>query len=338
MKKKLHLICIISLFFVACKDNVELPTVITSKVQYIEYSEATAGGEIVDAGTSPITSCGVCWSTSPNPTIYGNKTIEPTNSRYFISKLTDLQANTSYYIRAYATSNAGVAYGDELIFTTKAMALALINISSPENITSGYVDRIQAVIEQDGGSEIVECGFVWGGNREPTLSDNSIKTSLQANKFSAKIDKLTPDSTYFLRAYAKNGIGISYSSRYYEIHTLPVASSIEIVAVDTVSFDYAEVKFKAMSSDRANLITNFGIYWSLDEEKIFKENIIELKNNEDREINSLIQLTSLEADTIYYLRPFAKNSYGEIIGNLFELKTLAIKVNEDDEDIDKIEE
>lgn len=36
----------------------------------------------------------------------------------FTSNITGLAANTTYYVRAYATNSAGTAYGEEVTFTT----------------------------------------------------------------------------------------------------------------------------------------------------------------------------------------------------------------------------
>ena len=60
----------------------------------------------------------VCWSTSSNPTVYDNKTIDGSGEGSFNSNITDLEEGTTYYVRAYATNSQGTAYGIQKTFTT----------------------------------------------------------------------------------------------------------------------------------------------------------------------------------------------------------------------------
>jgi uncharacterized protein (TIGR02145 family) len=65
-----------------------------------------------------ITQRGICWSTSPKPTISDNKTSDGTGPGVFSSNLTELTPGTVYYLRAYATNNVGTAYGSEVKIST----------------------------------------------------------------------------------------------------------------------------------------------------------------------------------------------------------------------------
>jgi hypothetical protein len=94
------------------------PGITTSAVTGITQNSAVSGGNIISSGGIPVTARGVCWSTSPTPTIIENKTADGTGSGPYISNLTGLEANTTYYIRAYAVKTTGITYGNELSFTT----------------------------------------------------------------------------------------------------------------------------------------------------------------------------------------------------------------------------
>ena len=101
--------------------NVTSPTlaiVSTSDVSSITTSTATCGGSVSSDACSPVTARGVCWSTSHNPTVAGSHTSNGTGTGTFTSNLTGLAENTTYYVRAYATTAAGTAYGTEKTFTT----------------------------------------------------------------------------------------------------------------------------------------------------------------------------------------------------------------------------
>jgi uncharacterized protein (TIGR02145 family) len=82
---------------------------------------AISGGNITYDGGANVTARGVCWGTSPNPTISGNHTSDGIGSGIFISNLTGLPINTKHYVRAYATNSIGTKYGDERYFATKGV-------------------------------------------------------------------------------------------------------------------------------------------------------------------------------------------------------------------------
>lgn len=117
-----------SLFFIlfSCSDDDEadmaLPTVTSntnsSNIE-LTYTTAKINGNVTSSGGSNVTARGVCWSTSPNPTIADNKTMETSNT--FTSEITNLIANTTYYFRVYATNGSGTSYGAGQTHSTLAL-------------------------------------------------------------------------------------------------------------------------------------------------------------------------------------------------------------------------
>jgi plastocyanin len=69
-----------------------------------------------------VTARGVCWRTSSNPTVSDSKTSNGTGTGQFVSNITGLSANTTYFVRAYSTNSVGTAYGNEVSFTTGSVA------------------------------------------------------------------------------------------------------------------------------------------------------------------------------------------------------------------------
>ena len=99
-------------------DRTLIPTLTTATVSSVTLSSAISGGSITSDGGSVITTSGVCWSVAVNPTIGNSKTIDGSITGSFASSLTGLTANTSYYVRAYATNSAGTGYGEPFQFKT----------------------------------------------------------------------------------------------------------------------------------------------------------------------------------------------------------------------------
>ena len=99
-------------------SNATLPTLTTAAITSIETTTAISGGIISSDGASNLTSRGICWSTNTNPTTADSKTSDGTGTGTFVSNLTGLLPNTTYYVRAYATNSVGTAYGNQVSFST----------------------------------------------------------------------------------------------------------------------------------------------------------------------------------------------------------------------------
>jgi uncharacterized protein (TIGR02145 family) len=111
------------LSFTAClrEDPAQLPALRTLPVTEIHWTSATSGGDITNEGGEAILSRGIVWGSLPGPTIdkFEGITNEGSGAGNFTSTATDLDPATRYYMRAYATSVAGTAYGNEVDFQTR---------------------------------------------------------------------------------------------------------------------------------------------------------------------------------------------------------------------------
>ncbi len=95
-----------------------LPGVTTSDVTVITSTTAECGGEVCYDGGNTLTTRGICWNTNGSPTIANSNIAIAAGIGSFTINLAGLTPNTTYYVRAYATSMGGVAYGQETSFTT----------------------------------------------------------------------------------------------------------------------------------------------------------------------------------------------------------------------------
>ena len=106
-------------FSISIPVPITLPTVTTSTVTSIMSTTANSGGNITSDGGASVSARGLVWSTSQNPTIaLSTKTSDGTGSGTFTSNISGLAANTTYYVKAYATNSVGTSYGNEITFTT----------------------------------------------------------------------------------------------------------------------------------------------------------------------------------------------------------------------------
>ncbi len=109
----------------SCKDdNIAIvpPSVISEATDAnteITFTSMKIYGRVISDGGSEITARGVCWSTSPNPNIDNEKTIE--SSDVFSSNIDILIGNTIYYFRVYATNGSGTTYSEQQSFRTLSL-------------------------------------------------------------------------------------------------------------------------------------------------------------------------------------------------------------------------
>ena len=96
------------------------PTVTTASVTGITTTTASSGGNVESDGGTSVSARGVCWSTTPNPTITDTKTTDGSGTGTFSSSITGLTASTTYHVRAYATNSSGTAYGNDVSIVTSA--------------------------------------------------------------------------------------------------------------------------------------------------------------------------------------------------------------------------
>ncbi len=114
---------------------IQLPTVFTSEVSDVTSTTAVAGGRVTSDGGAEVSEKGVCWGISQSPTLDGNHTTDGVDTGVFVSALTDLQPETTYYVRAYATNSVGTAYGEEISFTTAAAPVTALPCPEAPTVT-----------------------------------------------------------------------------------------------------------------------------------------------------------------------------------------------------------
>ncbi len=191
----------------------ELPEIETVAITSITSYSAKSGGDITSDGGAPITAKGVCWNTSGNPATFDNITNDGTGSASFISSITGLAANTTYYARAYAINSEGTAYGNQPAFT----ALEIINVPT---VTTSSVSDITAAtalsggnVTSDGGASVTAKGVCWSTVPEPAILDDHTTDGIGTGIFTSNITGLEDNTTYYVKAYATNSAGTGYDEQ-----------------------------------------------------------------------------------------------------------------------------
>ena len=161
-----------------------------------------------------ITARGLCWSTSHNPTIADAHTTG-SGTGSFNANITGLTPNTTYYVRAYATPSQGVTmYGEEVSFTTPAFRNPTVTTSSVTNIGSVRATCGGTIVDSyNDGINVTARGVCWSTSSSPTVSNSHTTNGTGTGSFTSNITGLTPNTTYYVRAYATTSNGTVYGSQ-----------------------------------------------------------------------------------------------------------------------------
>lgn len=204
------------------------PTVWTSHIREIAATSAKSGGHVISSGGAVITARGVCWSTTPNPTVSSNHTVDGAGDGDFTSTVTELVPNTDYFLRAYATNATGTGYGGAVSFKTSAV---------PPAVQTQYVDDLQqnsaligATVTSDGGAAVISRGICWSTDENPTITDHVVESGSGLGSFATAIVDLLPRTSYFVRAYATNSVGTGYGAQLS--FTTPLRFPVGLSAVN----------------------------------------------------------------------------------------------------------
>ena len=189
---------------------VSTPGLNTAEVTQITGTSARSGGIFQNNFGKPASVKGVCWSTSQNPTTSASCTSDGASTTNYVSTITGLAIGTTYYVRAYATNEAGTTYGGQRTFTTPQ--LAVVTTGSASNITASSA-TVSATVTSDGGSSVTARGVCVSTTQNPTTADNCNSSGSGTGAYSVSLISLSGATTYFVRAYATNSAGTAYGSQ-----------------------------------------------------------------------------------------------------------------------------
>jgi len=209
-----------------------LPTVTTSAtVSAITQTTATSGGNVTADGGSAVTARGVCWTSgTADPVITDGHTTDGTGTGTFTSSLTQLIANTTYKVRAYATNAIGTAYGAVVQFTTSTVSLATVTTAVPSSYTaSGAVTGGE--VSANGGGTITARGVCYGITANPDITGVHSTDGDGTGTFTSTLSGLADGTVYYVRAYATNSEGTAYGS---QVQLLTMVSDVEGYLYQTV--------------------------------------------------------------------------------------------------------
>ena len=215
-------------------DELMAPEVTTEYETSSGISSITVSGVVESAvgSNGVVFDCGFVWSSeSQKPRLELNHESVSMKApeelgEHFVTDITGLMANTTYYVCAYARNEVNgelkVGYGEVVTVTTGSLMKPNLNIDSYETTASSII--MQATITNYDRGALKEKGFIYDRSSEITLEEAEkngtvIKTLSGSNVYTDTIPGLPMNTSYFIRAYAvyeAEGVepAIGYSSAY----------------------------------------------------------------------------------------------------------------------------
>jgi len=299
---------------VSFTTHTQAPTVTTQAVTAIGTTTATGNGNITELGAPNPTQHGVCWNTTGTPTIGDSKTAQGSVSAIgaFTSNMTGLSPDTTYHVRAYATNTGGTAYGNQASFTTRAQAAivttqAVTHIGETTATGHGNITNL-------GAPPPTQHGICWNTTGSPTTADSKTEEGAAhtTGVFTSNMTVLSPNTTYYVRAYATDTVGTIYGNQV-SFTTGGQGPTVTTQAVRAIA--------KTTATGNGNITdlgapppTQHGVCWNT----TGTPTIADSKTTDGAVAATgafTSNITGLRPGTDYYVRAYATNMYGTSYGN-----------------------
>ncbi len=299
-----------------------IPTVTTASITNITETSASGGGNVTSDGGATVTERGLCWSTSANPTVSGSHaTASSGGTGSFVCNMTGLNSNTTYHVRAYAKNSQGIAYGEDITFTTLTPAgMPTVTTTNVSNITETS-GKGGGNVTSDGGSAVTERGLCWSNSANPTVNDSHVAaSSAGTGAFLCNMTGLNPSTTYHVRAYAKNSVGTSYGQDVtFTTLTPATAPTVTTANVSDIT-ETSGVGGGSVTSDGGDEVTERGLCWGTSANPTVSGSHLAASTAGTGAF--LCTMTGLNPNTTYHVRAYAKNNVGTSYGQDITFTTL----------------
>ena len=295
-----------------------LPEVQTYEIADIQLTTAFLSGKLLFNGNDTAIIKGFCWSENKEPTIEDDLIQIDTIADDFSYRLSNLNDETTYQVRAYAKNKIGIAYGEIVAFTTKAAILPTV-VTTPTKEVDYHNAIVGGIVTNDGGAEVTERGVVYSTSQNPTTSNTKIISGTGTGLFTCDITNLQEGTTYYVRAYAINKKGTSYGEQKSFTTKAYAVPTVTTSSVTNISYTSATVGGN-VTNDGGATVTECGVVYSTNQNPTTDNSKVISGSG----IGSFTcNITNLQENTKYYVRAYAINKKGTSYGEQSSFTTKA---------------
>ncbi len=303
------------------------PNLITSAVTDIGASYATFNAYIYDQGIPAYSERGFCYSMREQPTLSDNKLISQGNGEGDYSvKVSELQFDTHYYVRAYVIQNGNTYYGNTVTFRTTYTQTDIVTYAVTDIGTN--TATFNGEIENVGDPKCSQYGFCYSSStNSPTINDNKeSKYGGHNGRISIDVDDLHEGTTYYVRAFAiQNGEPVYGETVSFTTVELPVVITLDATNIEpgdgSFLFNYSATLNGQVISSGSPAYTSIGFAYGLTMNPTATEhNSVTVASPDPTNLFSTT-ITNLSANMIYYVRAWARTESGYVYGNNIAIHT-----------------
>ena len=278
---------------------------------------ATLHGEVFDDGSGHIMERGFLMSLSPNPSLSDMKFVSSQNVvGPMKTVVTELIENTTYYYRLFAKNEKGYSLGNIQSFTTLDIKFPEI-VTLPVTNVSFTLANYEAEVKYDGGVSILERGFCFSTQPNPTIQDNKYLVSGELGVFKLVMTELQPGTLYYVRSFAKNRKGLQYGNQVSfttVAYTPPTVITQDVGQVTTQS-----AQANGQVSDEGNTpVTERGFCFGQNRNPSVNDRKVDLGSGLG---GFSYNFSGLSEGTTYYVRAYAINKKGIFYGEEKSFRT-----------------
>jgi hypothetical protein len=278
---------------------------------------ATLHGEVFDDGGGQIFERGFLMGLSPNPSLSDMKFV---SSQSIVGPMktvvTELIENTTYYYRSFAKNEKGYSLGNIQSFTT-------LNIKFPEIVTLPVTNilftsaKYEAEVKYDGGVPILERGFCFSTQPNPTVQDNKYLVSGELGVFKLVMTELQPGTLYYVRSFAKNRKGLQYGNQVS--FTTVAYTPPNVITQDVGQVTTRSAQANGQVSDEGNTpVTERGFCFGQNRNPSVNDRKVDLGSGLG---GFSYNFSGLSEGTTYYVRAYAINKKGIFYGEEKSFRT-----------------
>ena len=284
------------------------PIVSTTTIASITPTSATFAGNISDGGGATVTDAGVFYSTTDSTPDSNDSDADSggDHSGSFSKNQTGLTPNTFYYYRAYAVNSQGTGYGAVKSFTT--YELPEVTTNAVTNI-AGTTVTANGNLNNNGQPNLTEKGFVYGTAPDPTTANTKVQVAgTTVGAYSANLTGLTPSTTYYIRAYAKNTADTVYgASQVFQTVVVPTLTTDDPSGITTTTVDMAG----EVLSDGGGTVSERGFVYDTATAPTTADSKLQVGSGTGVFSDTIISLTP---SILHYVRSYAINEGGTAYG------------------------
>ena len=212
---------------VIARNDYQLTMLNILPVTDITTTSAVLNGEIINEGYPQYSEHGFVYAETHQPTVSNTiqKLAAPiSNNQTFSVPISNIAQGKTYYVRAYAIQMGKEVYSmNEVFFKLADGVIPSITTSAATQITNNSA-VVGGNVTNDGGIGVTERGVVYSTNPLPTIADTKVVSGSGLGAFTCILSNLEKYTTYYIRAYAINYIGIAYGE---QIEFTTLKSTIE---------------------------------------------------------------------------------------------------------------